>query len=94
MNSTHDSKNTDSESRMLWRKTDGTASIFITEAGAIGIEVGGIARVMPAERWFSISEFYSDGYHKGVEDTMKRVSEYARQATKNLLESKNLFGVE
>jgi hypothetical protein len=48
--------NTDKE---LWREKEGdyySPSLFVTERGGIGINVGGYCIVMPIEKWHSIAK--------------------------------------
>ena len=49
------SKNTDRE---LWRERDDdyyAASLFVTESGGIGMNVGGHAIVMPIREWHALA---------------------------------------
>ena len=49
-------KNTDRE---IWRRVPGDAyspSIFVTESGGIGLNVGGFVIVKPIEDWFALGK--------------------------------------
>jgi len=56
MNSEQAGKNTDKE---IWRKVEGdyySPSIFVTESGGIGINVGGSVVIKPIEDWHELAK--------------------------------------